>query len=64
MPPLLRARTRSLTRLRAALLRTITLGVTAGHQLLELDELREVPREESARVLPSVLRALTDRDVS
>ncbi|MGW0807484.1 TetR/AcrR family transcriptional regulator [Nonomuraea sp. NPDC002799] len=51
-------------RLRAALMTTILLGVTVGHQLLDLDELREVPQEEIARVLRPALRALTGPEVS
>ncbi|WP_345558171.1 TetR/AcrR family transcriptional regulator [Nonomuraea rosea] len=51
-------------RLRAALITTIMLGVTIGHQLLDLDELREVPQDEIARVLRPGLRALTGPDVS
>ncbi|MEU0572788.1 TetR family transcriptional regulator [Nonomuraea sp. NPDC005983] len=50
-------------RLRAALMTTIMLGVTVGHQLLELDELRDVPPEEIARLLRPCLRALTGPDV-
>ncbi|HEX4811967.1 MAG TPA: TetR family transcriptional regulator [Nonomuraea sp.] len=46
-------------RLRAALMTVIMLGVTVGHQLLELDELREAPQEELARLLRPSLRALT-----
>jgi AcrR family transcriptional regulator len=46
-------------RLRAALMTAIMLGVTVGHQLLELDELRQVSQEEIARVLRPSLRALT-----
>ncbi|MFG1711272.1 TetR/AcrR family transcriptional regulator [Nonomuraea sp. M3C6] len=51
-------------RLRAALVTMIMLGVTVGHQLLELDELREVPQEEIARLLRPSLRALTGPEVS
>jgi AcrR family transcriptional regulator len=43
---------------RAALMTTIMLGVTVGHQLLQLDELREVSHEEIARLLAPCLRAL------
>ncbi|MGN9846287.1 TetR/AcrR family transcriptional regulator [Nonomuraea sp. H19] len=50
-------------RLRAALTVAIMLGVTVGHQLLELDELREVSREEIARVLRPSLLALTGPEV-
>ncbi|WP_433437323.1 TetR family transcriptional regulator [Nonomuraea sp. CA-141351] len=46
-------------RVRAALMTTIMLGVTVGHQLLELEELRGVPQEEIARLLRPGLRALT-----
>ncbi|WP_327585759.1 TetR family transcriptional regulator [Nonomuraea sp. NBC_00507] len=51
-------------RLRAALMTMIMLGVTVGHQLLELDDLREVSQEEIARVLRPSLRALTGPEVS
>ncbi|MEV0383222.1 TetR family transcriptional regulator [Nonomuraea sp. NPDC050643] len=51
-------------RLRAALMTLTLLGVTVGHQLLELDELRGVPQEELARLLRPSLRALTGPDVS
>ena len=51
-------------RLRAALIMTIMVGVTIGHQLLELDELRGVPQDEIARVLRPSLRALTGPEVS
>ncbi|MEV0622488.1 TetR family transcriptional regulator [Nonomuraea sp. NPDC050404] len=51
-------------RLRAALMTLVMLGVTVGHQLLELDELRGVPQEELARLLRPSLRALTGQDVS
>ncbi|MGI5284232.1 TetR/AcrR family transcriptional regulator [Nonomuraea polychroma] len=51
-------------RLRAALMTMVMLGVTVGHQLLELDELRDVPQEEIARVLRPSLRALTGPTVS
>ncbi|MEV4112368.1 TetR family transcriptional regulator [Nonomuraea sp. NPDC049695] len=46
-------------RLRAALMTTIMLGIAVGHQLLELEELREVPQDEIARLLRPSLRALT-----
>ncbi|WP_214325460.1 TetR/AcrR family transcriptional regulator [Nonomuraea sediminis] len=46
-------------RLRAALVTSIMLGVTVGHQLLELDALREAEPEDIARVLRPALRALT-----
>ncbi|MEQ4714940.1 hypothetical protein [Nonomuraea sp. B19D2] len=46
-------------RLRAALMMMTMLGVTVGHQLLDLDELRGVPHEEIARLLRPSLRALT-----
>ncbi|MEV0165006.1 TetR family transcriptional regulator [Nonomuraea fuscirosea] len=49
-------------RLRAALMTLVMLGVTVGHQLLELDELRDVPREEIARLLRPALRALAGQD--
>ncbi|MEV4803043.1 TetR family transcriptional regulator [Nonomuraea sp. NPDC049421] len=49
-------------RLRAALMTLVLLGVTVGHQLLELDELRDVPEEEIARLLRPSLRALTGQD--
>ncbi|WP_062436471.1 TetR/AcrR family transcriptional regulator [Herbidospora daliensis] len=45
-------------RLRAALLTTIMLGVTVGHQLLDIEELRDVPPEELAALLRPVLHAL------
>ncbi|MFI7617075.1 TetR/AcrR family transcriptional regulator [Nonomuraea terrae] len=45
-------------RLRASLMTLVMLGVTVGHQLLELDELRGVPPEELARLLRPGLRAL------
>ncbi|MFI7640937.1 TetR family transcriptional regulator [Nonomuraea sp. NPDC049400] len=45
-------------RLRAALMMMTMLGVTVGHQLLDLDELRGVPQEEIARLLRPSLRAL------
>ncbi|RSN01798.1 TetR/AcrR family transcriptional regulator [Nonomuraea sp. WAC 01424] len=51
-------------RLRAALMTAIMLGVTVGHQLLGLLELRDVPPEEIARVLRPSLRALTGPEVS
>ncbi|WP_336216853.1 TetR/AcrR family transcriptional regulator [Nonomuraea sp. LPB2021202275-12-8] len=47
-------------RLRAALMTTIMLGVAVGHQLLELDELRDVSPEEVARLLRPCLRALSE----
>ncbi|GAA3128068.1 hypothetical protein GCM10020001_056880 [Nonomuraea salmonea] len=40
----------------------VLLGVTVGHQLLELDELRDVPEDEIARLLRPSLRALTGQD--
>ncbi|MEV1167002.1 TetR family transcriptional regulator [Nonomuraea sp. NPDC049784] len=46
-------------RVRAALMTTIMLGVTVGHQLLELEELRGVSQDEIARLLRPSLRALT-----
>ncbi|MEV0626964.1 TetR/AcrR family transcriptional regulator [Nonomuraea wenchangensis] len=51
-------------RLRAALMAVVMLGVTIGHQLLELEELRAVPPEEIARLLRPGLRALTGPEVS
>ncbi|NUT12046.1 MAG: TetR family transcriptional regulator [Nonomuraea sp.] len=51
-------------RLRAALMTVIMLGVTIGHQLLELPELRDVPHEEIAKALRPSLRALTGPEVS
>ncbi|MEV0144612.1 MULTISPECIES: TetR family transcriptional regulator [unclassified Nonomuraea] len=45
-------------RLRAALMTTIMLGLTVGHQLLELEELREASREEIVAALRPALRAL------
>lgn len=51
-------------RLRAALITTIMLGVTVGHQLLQLPELRDVSHEEIAKVLRPSLRALTGPHVS
>ncbi|GAA5050178.1 AcrR family transcriptional regulator [Thermocatellispora tengchongensis] len=51
-------------RLRAALMTVIMLGVTVGHQLLELDELRAVPQEEIARLLRPSLRALASPEAS
>ncbi|MEV4069606.1 TetR family transcriptional regulator [Nonomuraea fuscirosea] len=50
-------------RLRAALMTLVMLGVTVGHQLLELDELRDVPREEIARLLRPALGALAGQDI-
>ncbi len=47
-------------RLRAALMTLVMLGVTVGHQLLELEELRDVPPEEIARLLRPCLQALAD----
>ncbi|MEU7898335.1 TetR family transcriptional regulator [Nonomuraea sp. NPDC049152] len=46
-------------RLKAALITLVLLGVTVGHQLLDLDELRDVPAEEVARLLRPALQALT-----
>ncbi|MFC7104358.1 hypothetical protein ACFQQB_30280 [Nonomuraea rubra] len=46
-------------RLRAALMTLVMLGITVGHQLLEIDELRGVPQEELARLLRPSLLALT-----
>ncbi|WP_181449341.1 TetR/AcrR family transcriptional regulator [Nonomuraea aridisoli] len=51
-------------RLRAALMTLLMLGVTVGHQLLELDELRDVPQEELARLLRPGLRALAGPETS
>ncbi|MEW9554377.1 TetR family transcriptional regulator [Nonomuraea sp. NPDC050783] len=51
-------------RLRAALMTVVMLGVTVGHQLLELEELRTAPQEEIARLLRPSLRALTGQEVS
>ncbi|NJP97891.1 helix-turn-helix transcriptional regulator [Nonomuraea sp. FMUSA5-5] len=51
-------------RLRAALMTLTMLGITVGHQLLEIDELRGVPQEELARLLRPSLRALTGQEVS
>lgn len=51
-------------RLRAALLTVVMLGVTVGHQLLELDELREVPQDDLARLLRPALRALAGSESS
>ncbi|WP_207757590.1 TetR/AcrR family transcriptional regulator [Nonomuraea cypriaca] len=51
-------------RLRAALMTMILVGVTVGHQLLELDELRGVSQEEIARALRPALRALGGPEVS
>ncbi|MFI7127739.1 TetR/AcrR family transcriptional regulator [Nonomuraea sp. NPDC050153] len=45
-------------RLRAALMMMIMLGVTVGHQLLDLDELRGVPPADIARLLRPGLQAL------
>ncbi|GAA2215062.1 TetR/AcrR family transcriptional regulator [Nonomuraea monospora] len=50
-------------RLRAALMTLVMLGITVGHQLLEIDELRGVPQEELARLLRPSLRALTGQEV-
>ncbi|MBN6058234.1 hypothetical protein JYK22_40300, partial [Nonomuraea sp. RK-328] len=44
--------------LRAALMTTILLGVTVGHQLLDLDELREASRDDLVAALRPALRAL------
>ncbi|WP_219460514.1 TetR/AcrR family transcriptional regulator [Nonomuraea rhizosphaerae] len=49
-------------RLRAALLTTIMLGVTVGHQLLELDELRAASQKDIARILRPALRAIADTE--
>ncbi|MFF5211881.1 TetR family transcriptional regulator [Streptosporangium sp. NPDC000396] len=46
------------SRLRAALVSSIMLGVTIGHQLLELDPLREASREEIDRLIRPCLLAL------
>ncbi|MFC5825339.1 TetR/AcrR family transcriptional regulator [Nonomuraea insulae] len=51
-------------RLRAALITLVMLGVTVGHQLLEMEELAGVPQEEIARVLRPSLRALAGQEVS
>jgi AcrR family transcriptional regulator len=51
-------------RLRATLMTMIMLGVTIGHQLLDLPELRDVAQEEIAGALRPALRALTGPDVS
>ncbi|GAA0979247.1 TetR/AcrR family transcriptional regulator [Acrocarpospora macrocephala] len=45
-------------RLRAALLTTIMLGVAVGHQLLDIEDLHDVPQQELARVLRPVLHSL------
>jgi AcrR family transcriptional regulator len=45
-------------RLRAALVTTIMLGITVGHQLLELDELKAVPHGDIARVIRPALKAI------
>ncbi|MET8004972.1 TetR/AcrR family transcriptional regulator [Nonomuraea glycinis] len=47
-------------RLRAALMTMIMLGVAVGHQLLELDELRDVSPEDIARLLRPCLQALSE----
>ncbi|MGV9301733.1 TetR family transcriptional regulator [Nonomuraea sp. NPDC004354] len=44
---------------KAALITLVLLGVTIGHQLLDLDELRDVPPDEVARLLRPALQALT-----
>ncbi|NRQ30794.1 TetR family transcriptional regulator [Nonomuraea sp. NN258] len=49
-------------RLRAALMTMVMLGVTIGHQLLELDELRSAPPEEIAAALRPALRALAEAE--
>ncbi|GAA2309380.1 TetR/AcrR family transcriptional regulator [Nonomuraea roseoviolacea subsp. roseoviolacea] len=46
--------------LRAALMTMILLGVTVGHQLLELDELREAPHDDLVAALRPALRALAE----
>ncbi|MGW3351706.1 TetR/AcrR family transcriptional regulator [Nonomuraea rubra] len=51
-------------RLCAALMTLVMLGITVGHQLLEIDELRGVPQEELARLLRPSLLALTGLEVS
>ncbi|WP_199565049.1 TetR/AcrR family transcriptional regulator [Spongiactinospora rosea] len=48
------------SRLRAALLTSIMVGVTVGHQLLGIDDLRDTPAEEIARVLRPALSALIE----
>ncbi|MGW4792014.1 TetR/AcrR family transcriptional regulator [Nonomuraea sp. NPDC004297] len=50
-------------RLRATLMTLTLLGITVGHQLLEMEELRGVSQEELARLLRPSLRALTGQDV-
>jgi AcrR family transcriptional regulator len=45
-------------RLRAALVTSIMIGVTIGHQLLDLEPLRDAPREEIDRLLRPCLLAL------
>ncbi|GAA3194227.1 TetR/AcrR family transcriptional regulator [Actinocorallia longicatena] len=46
-------------RLRATLITLVMLGVTIGHQLLHLEELRDTPPEEIAGLLRPSLQALT-----
>jgi AcrR family transcriptional regulator len=45
-------------RLRAALVTSIMIGVTIGHQLLDLEPLRDAPQEEIDRLLRPCLLAL------
>ncbi|WP_248964209.1 TetR/AcrR family transcriptional regulator [Sphaerisporangium perillae] len=45
-------------RLRAALVTSVMIGVTIGHQLLDLDPLRDAPREEIERLMRPCLLAL------
>ncbi|WP_371785256.1 TetR/AcrR family transcriptional regulator [Streptosporangium subroseum] len=45
-------------RLRAALVTSIMLGVTIGHQLLDLEPLRDAPQEEIDRLMRPCLLAL------
>ena len=45
-------------RLRAALVTSIMIGVTIGHQLLDLEPLHDAPQEEIDRLLRPCLLAL------
>jgi AcrR family transcriptional regulator len=49
-------------RLRAALAMSVMLGVTIGHQLLELPPLNEAPRDDVARLLRPALQSLLEVD--
>ncbi|WP_196217872.1 TetR/AcrR family transcriptional regulator [Streptomyces blattellae] len=46
--------------LRAALVVTAMVGVTIGHQLLDLPALRDAPADRIAALLRPALKSLTD----